>query len=421
MIALEACLGIDSLCVALAVVCVRRYGSAWHPLTIYVFYHLVTVTWRAWSIAFGASTLYSGYSQFEEVTWQEIVRAIICCDVSLFSITAGAFVAARRKSHAGSQFWGRDLRRFGIRDVRAVVVLLLPFGLMALFATRLGAVDALTRGYLSMIAFWPINIVCLLVFIYGFRPVLVALAVPYIVTVGLQGYHRFMVLLPVMFLMALALMRSGRRWPSFVGVLVCAVVVVTFPSWKSAGRGFQEQGLSGVIDVLSREVDEAFSDWRTDSDLLDQIAAGMTLQDRKGGYYGGLTYTYVITLPVPRAMWQEKPGLVQHIVDFSTDRRPMGREGRVIGITGESYVNFGYPGVAIIPFLFGFVSVAFYGRAMSQNQGSLSRYLYLVFMTTLIQVYRDGVGALLLFGLFKNSQVIAVLVLARLRYAYERS
>lgn len=64
----------------------------------------------------------------------------------------------------------------------------------------------------------------------------------------------------------------------------------------------------------------------------------------------GSSYLAVLTLPVPRALWPEKPGLVAGIVGETFFDMPVGMPP---GAVGEAYWNFGVPGVAIAFFLFG--------------------------------------------------------------------
>jgi hypothetical protein len=64
----------------------------------------------------------------------------------------------------------------------------------------------------------------------------------------------------------------------------------------------------------------------------------------------GSSYLAVLTLPVPRALWPEKPGLVAGRVGETFFDMPVGMPP---GAVGEAYWNFGVPGVAIAFFLFG--------------------------------------------------------------------
>lgn len=67
-------------------------------------------------------------------------------------------------------------------------------------------------------------------------------------------------------------------------------------------------------------------------------------------YLGGSSYMAVLTLPVPRAFWPEKPGLIAGLVGqtfFNSD------VGMPPGPIGEAYWNFGVPGVLLVFAVFG--------------------------------------------------------------------
>ncbi len=64
----------------------------------------------------------------------------------------------------------------------------------------------------------------------------------------------------------------------------------------------------------------------------------------------GSSYLAVLTLPVPRALWPEKPGLIAGLVGETFFDMPVGMPP---GAVGEAFWNFGTPGVAVVFFIFG--------------------------------------------------------------------
>lgn len=67
-------------------------------------------------------------------------------------------------------------------------------------------------------------------------------------------------------------------------------------------------------------------------------------------YLGGSSYLAALTLPVPRALWPQKPGLVAGMVGQTFFNTPVGMPP---GPIGEAYWNFGLPGVLMVFTLFG--------------------------------------------------------------------
>jgi hypothetical protein len=67
-------------------------------------------------------------------------------------------------------------------------------------------------------------------------------------------------------------------------------------------------------------------------------------------YLRGSSYLAVLTLPIPRALWPQKPGLVAGRVGATFFNSNFGIPP---GAVGEAYWNFGVPGVLIVFSLFG--------------------------------------------------------------------
>jgi hypothetical protein len=64
----------------------------------------------------------------------------------------------------------------------------------------------------------------------------------------------------------------------------------------------------------------------------------------------GSSYLAVLTLPIPKALWAEKPGLIPGLVGQTFYGADIGMPP---GPIGEAYWNFGIPGVLIAFFIFG--------------------------------------------------------------------
>src|SRR5262249_37579441 len=131
-----------------------------------------------------------------------------------------------------------------------------------------------------------------------------------------------------------------------------------------------------------------------DQMILDQLASGLTLIDRSGSLYLGRTYLALLTLPVPRPIWPEKPGLADHIANISIPERPMSTWGMVLTFLGDAYVNFGILGLLFMPALLAYGLGRFYFAAYQRPYYSVMRFSYLLTAANLIQVYRDGLTSL---------------------------
>jgi len=77
---------------------------------------------------------------------------------------------------------------------------------------------------------------------------------------------------------------------------------------------------------------------------------------------------------------------------------------------GESYANFGYVGIVLIPLLLAYFSGRAYFHAYRSNYYSVTRLAYLLIACNLIHVYRDGLVSIVVFT-WVNMMPLMVIVL----------
>lgn len=394
-----------------AVYILRRQLSVISPAFIYFFFHLYAFSARLWMLASGAPPLYGEQALYRAVEVQEIGRAVLLADVALVLFCLGfKFADGERK------------RSSPVRAMRADVVIwvsaaLLPIGSVLLVLSKgVGASFGGAAQFAQIAAMWPAAVLCLCLYRFGFKWYLVTLLATYLLLVGLQGYHRFMVVMPLFFCLALYLLRARRRWPG-IGISAASIIfILLFPQLKYIGSAAS----AGDIDEVMLRIGQAFSlveeDGSTSSTFLDQYAGALTLADEHGETLYGASYLAALTLPIPRAIWPDKPGLGDHIIVMATDERPYDKEGRIITYIGESYLNFWYFGVFIVPALLGYILARFYSAATVHGLGSILMYVFLVVMTSLVQVYRDGLVSFVMFVLVQNIPMLVVIALHSIRW-----
>ena len=136
--------------------------------------------------------------------------------------------------------------------------------------------------------------------------------------------------------------------------------------------------------------------------------------DEAGKFYFGSTYLAIVTLPVPRAIWPDKPGLADHLQEISTSGRNYAQQGRILTYLGESYLNFGYAGLFLIPALLGYLLTAYCVSANAGPLQRLPRYVYLVVFMVLIQTFRDGLLSILVFTVVHNMPMLFTVILHKI-------
>ena len=417
---------IDLLIISMCAILLMRYGrlSHSHPGTIYLFFHFYTFTLRLIGLAFGATTLLSQYMLFfEPVTEGEIVRAAILGDVAIIVMTIAWMKASRddlKKVRGRNDSQKASMQNLSLKHIWSVVVIAFPLGLFGFWAfTNLPGLESerielgewQSSSWFFITQVWAGLALLALIYWYGFRWWLMVPMSLYLLVMALQGYHRFRVIIPALLLIQIYLDRRKLRWPPVYMMGVMILLLLLFFPLKDIGRLTQEgEGLEQIVDVSRQSVNSALASKAPDQQFLDQFACALTLRDNYGKYYYGSTYLALVTLPIPRQWWPDKPGLADFLKDISIPSRPMDEMGMIVTFLGESYINFGYPGIIFIPALLAYILGRAYFRAYRSNYFSVIRLSYLLIACNLIQVYRDGLTSIVVFT-WVNMMPLMVIVL----------
>ena len=401
--------------VVLAVVVLMfRRMAFWHPLTAYLLFHLYSFTYRLFQILSGAPLMYTGQANAEAITVEEINRALLWADFALAVFAFASFWAHLRFDAKAEQPVVRRVMNPNI--ARTIGLLCLPIGAYFFYGIKSATLDlsvsSASAGYVQVMAMWPMGVLGLLVFAFGFRWYLVALIAFFLGVVALQGYHRFMLILPLLFFAAYYLQTVRRRWPTFPIIIGAVLVALVFPRLKYIGQAvqygdtqeaFAQLGQSFTFNSKDKEIS-------TSEEFLDQYAGSLTLADFNDRKFWGSTYLAIITLPIPRAWWPNKPGLADHVQEISTSGRRYDVEGRITTYLGESYLNFGYAGFFFIPALMGYVFTAYFLQSATGPMQRLSRYVYLVIFMALVQTFRDGLLSIFVFTIVHNMPMLFAVI-----------
>jgi hypothetical protein len=405
---------LDVFVVLAVVVLMFRRMAFWHPLTAYLLFHLYSFTYRLFQILSGAPLMYTGQANAEAITVEEINRALLWADFALAVFAFASFWAHLRFDAKAEQPVVRRVMNPNI--ARTIGLLCLPIGAYFFYGIKSATLDlsvsSASAGYVQVMAMWPMGVLGLLVFAFGFRWYLVALIAFFLGVVALQGYHRFMLILPLLYFAAYYLQTVRRRWPTFPIIIGAILVALVFPRLKYIGQAvqygdtqeaFAQLGQSFTFNSKDKEIS-------TSEEFLDQYAGSLTLADFNDRKFWGSTYLAIITLPIPRAWWPNKPGLADHLQEISTSGRRYDVEGRITTYLGESYLNFGYAGFFFIPALMGYVFTAYFLQSATGPMQRLSRYVYLVIFMALVQTFRDGLLSIFVFTIVHNMPMLFAVI-----------
>ncbi len=385
-----------------------------HPLVIYLAFHVLAITARGFAVANGAPTFLAG-TGLQAPTDSEIAAAITLADAALIAAVLGWLSVPPPANQPGLRSASNPLRP-GI--FLGVAALCLPLGLLSLFTygyvPGASGATAASTAYAAIPATWPGLVLLSLVYVYGFRWFLIAPLGLYLSLIALQGFGRFRLIIPVLLLGQIYLDRRDRRWPGLPLVAAAVVLVAIFLPLKDVGRAVQQgEGLSAAPAAIQQSFSDALSGRESDQVILDQLALTLSLGDESGKVFAGRPYLNVLVLPVPRALWAGKPGLADHLGEISRPSRPLDRVGGITTLPGDLYLNFRWPGVILLMFLFARISGRFFIRAYENDYSSVIRLAYLLLACNFIQIFRDGPISIVLFVLVQMFPLVAILALHR--------
>lgn len=404
-----------------------------HPATVLFLFHFLIVTLRLFTLSAGAPLLFDDpfwhRVGFSRVTMEELNRAAFLADLGLFTSTLGFIMADDKhkrwkKVNDGNQQSQESTPNLLI-DKRLVITILIPtfiLGIAGLFTNsyipgvqgrvveNLAIGEWQTSSWVSITQTWVGITIMTLIFIYGFRRSLVVFVSFYFIFQLYQGYHRFRIILPFILLMNVYLLQKQLRWPPrwmvFAGIII---MLLFFPAKRIGDMMQQGVPTSEMITEITEYLINLPTNSSSDLLFLDQFAMSLSLTDNSRFYYGS-TYLPVLVLPVPRPLWPEKPELAFFLKEIQTPDRPIGVLGMIMTYYGESYLNFGIVGIIVVPYLLAYWLGRFFYAVKYKPSDSISLLIYIITISSLVQVYRDGLTSLVLFVVMNNIPIIIIAV-----------
>jgi hypothetical protein len=397
-LSLQEVITID-LCTLLlcSLIALRCASSVIHPAVMMLGCHTYIVTLRLFQLLKGAKPM--SYTFAWPVAPEELMRAALASDVALVAMSS-AWILVR--------FWGRrrivhpkEPRTFlSFPRVRgfAFLTILLSAGIVAVIGPHnLMAASESTSvpGPFTDAASWAPWGCCLLHYLYGFPLPLLCFTMVTLVSTLLVSHFRGVVIIPLIFL--LFTWFSRRKSSSLPLALFPAAICLWLIWLPMKPIIYSLQAGKSVADSFSYGIDVTFNNFGTDSgsgidfQFLDMIGSTMSLVDIHGSHFWGLSITPLLVSPVPRSLWPDKPHLNQYQEALDIPSRNMAGLTMTAGLVGESYANFGYFGVFAVPFLVSLALSAAYRRLAGTSVLTPGGMLYLIFLSTFMQLYRDGI------------------------------
>jgi O-antigen polysaccharide polymerase Wzy-like protein len=264
---------------------------------------------------------------------------------------------------------------------------------------------------------WVGLVLLSLIYYYGFRRLFVIPLCAYLLIMAVQGFDRFRLVIPLIYLTLVWLSRKGRKWPPLWMVGAGAVIVLAMFPMKTIGRMVRNGApVPEIVEETANSMTDVAAGQSDDQMVLDEFASTVTLIEDSHRYYYGMLYYPLLTMPIPRQLWATKPVLNEYQHDISTPSRPMAPSGMVPTLHGESYANLGVLGILVISPLLAYWLGRFYFEAMRKSYFSVYRFSYLLVACNLIQVFRDGLISLVVFTVVNMMPLVAIALLSYLSF-----
>jgi len=269
---------------------------------------------------------------------------------------------------------------------------------------------------------WAGLVLLSLTYYYGFRRLYVVLLCIYLLVIAVQGFNRFRIVIPAIYLALVWLSRTRRKWPPLWMIGAGFAMLITVVPLKSIGRMVQSGApISDLQEAAVNSFDDVTEGRASDHLVLDEFACTVSLVDESHRYFYGSLYYPLLTLPIPRQLWWDKPAVNAYQYELSNPSRPMALSGMVPTLHGESYANFGPLGIIIISFVAAYWLGNFYFAAMQSSHFSVYRFTYVVVTCNLVQVFRDGLISLVMFTVVNMMPLVAIAILSYVSFRRKKA
>jgi hypothetical protein len=227
--------------------------------------------------------------------------------------------------------------------------------------------------------------------------------------------------LVVIVVAAAALISGGGRW--WLAIPAVAAVFVwwrtTTHPWARHPRALLAVGAAALVVIavfvggLREQRDDktvdvaAFVDKQVRGGVFATTAVLVDTVPARYDHLEGSSYAEVVTMPVPRALWDDKPEGAVKDLQRAFFRQEMGAS---FAFYGELYANFGWLGTALGCVAFGALLEAVWLRLLRARTAS-TLVLYAVAVPVLLQLFSRGYLAGLIAGV--SGIVVATALVAR--------
>jgi hypothetical protein len=400
-----------------------RQASLLHPATIYLGFH---------GLVFVLRPLLVHYFGFD-ANWKYM----------LFQPTESNFVAALEVSSlglvcfVGASLWcgwsrfpsGSLPPQFTPGEQRALLLttlLLLPLAAYSIYFTRngiagerIGGIYVMTNstGYVNEAQHFVMTLLCAWLVVTKFHWGNLLPAALYVGYRAWFGWSRWTILLFLLMAVLAFCWYHRRKWLPAWSLAAAVPILIVFNllghNRDLLKATFSGQGIEIVEqrpgtpqnEKVKRQLDtQDFSNF----DYLSYVVS--VVPDRTGRYTYGLQYLQLLTEPIPRILWKEKPvGAPVKTIDIGAYANFI---GLTVSLCGDGWMSGGWIGVAIMLSLAGIILGRAYRWCNEYPDSRLGGMAYVVALAMAPQWFRDGGISIFKFLLFTSIPILVWMGLA---------
>lgn len=392
---------------ALTVFYVRQpFASVFHPVSAYLLFHLVVFVCRpllAWYRDYGG--IYRTYRFTPSMDDKIVVQIATMLGLICFVVPAMRFGNAPPR-FPQSRFHDVERKNL-IRPFLIAAAILVPLGLvstlsqwdarasdgstMVMDAATGHTINTTGNGYFDNLQVFLAPLAVMFAWFNRFRWwSLIPLVFYVVLRAGTGGRAAFVIACAAAAL--LYLYQRRRRWPNFGALAIAALGLVLF-SQVGGDRGASVRSVfiedRSYAGTYGGKDDEArFMEGMDFANLeyFEFLVYAVPQRTGTHGYF--LDNLQILTQPIPRVLWENKPvGPPIQLFSLFDHGFPI---GMTYSLPGNGWMQLGFLGVAIWCGLFGALYGSIYNRFQRSGHGNLTVIAYLIFLPLGIQFFRDG-------------------------------
>lgn len=392
---------------ALTIFYVRQpCASAFHPVSAYLLFHFIVFVFRPFFAWYGNyDGIYRTYDFTPSMDDKIVVQ--LATMLGLFCFAVPAMWSGSSSARFPQDRFNEAERYALIRPFLLTAAVLVPLGLISTLAqwdARASdmsnmVMDAATghtintsgNGYFDNLQMFLVAVAVMFAWLFRFRWwSLLPLFAFVVLRAGTGG--RAPMVMACASVALLYLYQNRRRWPNLRAVAIAAVGLLFF-SQIGQDRGASVRSVfiedrSYAGNFGSNAADLRFMEGMDFANLEYFEYLVYAVPQRTGTYGYFLDNLQLLTQPIPRVLWEEKPvGPPLQLFSLFDHGYPI---GMTYSLPGNGWMQLGFLGVAIWSGLFGWLLGTIYNRFQRSRHGTPAVLAYAIFLPLSIQFFRDG-------------------------------